>query len=158
MEQDMRKLILTLCLLALATTSVPAQQSAEQHYDLVLEGGSVMDPETGLDAVRNVGIRDGKIVRISSEALSGRLVIDAGGLVVAPGFIDLHQHGQDLESQRVKALDGVTMALELEIGATDVAQFLKAKEGHSLIHYGTSASHAAARALVFGAPLSSEPT
>ena len=111
-----------------------------------------MDPETGLDAVRNVGIRDGKIVRISSEALSGRRVVHASGLVVAPGFIDLHQHGQDLASQRVKALDGVTTALELEIGAPDVAQFLKAKEGHSLIHYGTSASHVAARALVFGAP------
>jgi N-acyl-D-aspartate/D-glutamate deacylase len=58
-----------------------------------------------------------------------------------------------MESQRVKALDGVTTALELEIGAPDVAQFLKAKEGRSLIHYGTSASHAAARALVFGTPI-----
>jgi N-acyl-D-aspartate/D-glutamate deacylase len=73
--------------------------------------------------------------------------------VVAPGFIDLHQHGQEMESQRVKALDGVTTALELEVGAPDVAEFLKTKERHSLIHYGTSASHAAARALVFGAPL-----
>jgi N-acyl-D-aspartate/D-glutamate deacylase len=124
-----------------------------QQYDLVLEGGRVMDPETGLDAVRNVGIRDGKIVRITSEGLSGRRVVHADGLVVAPGFIDLHQHGQDLASERVKALDGVTTALELEIGAPDVAEFLKAKEGHSLIHYGTSASHVAARALVFGAPL-----
>ena len=87
--------------------------------------------------VRNVGIRDGKIVRISSDALSGTRVIHATGLVVAPGFIDLHQHGQDMESQRVKALDGVTTALELEIGVPDVAQFLKSKEGHSLIHYGT---------------------
>ena len=144
----MRKLIFSLFLLALSTTIVSAQQ-----YDLVLEGGRVMDPETGVDAVRNVGIRDGKIVRVSSEALSGRRVVHAGGLVVAPGFIDLHQHGQDLASQRVKALDGVTTALELEIGAPDVAQFLKAKEGHSLIHYGTSASHVAARALVFGAPM-----
>ena len=144
----MRKLIFFLFFLALSTTIVCAQQ-----YDVVLEGGRVMDPETGLDAVRNVGIRDGKIVRISSEALSGRRVIHAGGLVVAPGFIDLHQHGQELESQRVKALDGVTTALELEIGAPDVAQFLKAKAGQSLIHYGTSASHVAARALVFGAPL-----
>jgi N-acyl-D-aspartate/D-glutamate deacylase len=144
----MRKLIFFLFFLALSTTIVWAQQ-----YDLVFEGGRVMDPETGLDAVRNVGIRDGKIVRISSEALSGRRVIHAGGLVVAPGFIDLHQHGQELESQRVKALDGVTTALELEIGAPDVAQFLKAKEGQSLIHYGTSASHVAARALVFGVPL-----
>jgi len=144
----MRKLIFSLCLLVFSTTIVAAQQ-----YDLVLEGGRVMDPETGLDAIRNVGIRDGKIVRVSSEALQGRRVIPASGLVVAPGFIDLHQHGQDLASQRVKALDGVTSALELEIGAPDVAQFLKAKEGHSLIHYGTSASHAAARALIFGAPL-----
>ena len=127
--------------------------AAAQQYDLVLEGGRVMDPETGLDAVRNVGIREGKIVRISSEALNGLRVVHAGGLVIAPGFIDLHQHGQDLASQRVKALDGVTTALELEIGAPDVAQFLKSKQGHSLIHYGTSASHVAARALVFGAPL-----
>jgi N-acyl-D-aspartate/D-glutamate deacylase len=144
----MRELIFFLFFLVLSTPIVSAQQ-----YDLVLEGGRVMDPETGLDAVRNVGIRDGKIVRISSEALSGRRVIHAGGLVVAPGFIDLHQHGQEMESQSVKALDGVTTALELEIGAPDVAQFLKTKEGHSLIHYGTSASHPAARALIFGAPL-----
>jgi N-acyl-D-aspartate/D-glutamate deacylase len=144
----MRMLIISVFLLALAGPMARAQQ-----YDLVLEGGRVMDPETNVDAVRNVGIRDGKIARISSEALTGRRVVHARGLVVAPGFIDLHQHGQDLASQRVKALDGVTTALELEIGAPDVAQFLNAKEGHSLIHYGTSASHAAARALVFGAPV-----
>jgi N-acyl-D-aspartate/D-glutamate deacylase len=147
----MRRLILLLCLLGVFTTIAAGQQ-----YDLVIEGGRVIDPETGLDGVRNVGIRDGKIVRVSPEALSGRRVIHAGGLVVAPGFIDLHQHGQDMASQRVKALDGVTTALELEIGAPDVAKFLKSKEGHSLIHYGTSASHAAARAAVFGAPLPAE--
>jgi N-acyl-D-aspartate/D-glutamate deacylase len=127
--------------------------ASAQQYDVVLEGGHVMDPETGVDAVRNVGIRDGKIARISPEALSGRRVVHAGGLIVAPGFIDLHQHGQDLASQRVKALDGVTSALELEIGAPDVAQFLEAKQGHSLIHYGTAASHVAARSLAFGVPL-----
>ncbi len=147
----MRRLILFFCVLVSLITIAAGQQ-----YDLVLEGGRVMDPETGLDAVRNVGIRDGRIVRVTSDALSGRRMIHARGLVVAPGFIDLHQHGQDLESQRVKALDGVTTALELEIGVPDVAQFLKMKEGHSLIHYGTSASHVAARAQVFGAPLSGE--
>lgn len=134
--------------LLLSVTGVAAQQ-----YDLVVEGGRVMDPETGLDAVRSVGVRDGKLARISTEPLTGRRVIHAAGLVVAPGFIDLHQHGQDPESQTVKALDGVTTALELEIGVPDVRQFLKDKEGHSLIHYGTAASHAAARAAVFGAPL-----
>jgi N-acyl-D-aspartate/D-glutamate deacylase len=78
----MRTLIFFLFFLALSNPIVSAQQ-----YDLVLEGGRVMDPETGLDAVRNVGVRDGKIVRISSEALSGRRAIHAGGLVVAPGFM-----------------------------------------------------------------------
>src|SRR5579872_3688043 len=112
-----------------------------------------MDPETNLDAIRNVGIRGGKIARISSKALAGKRVVQAAGLVVAPGFIDLHQHGQELASQRVKAFDGVTTALEMEIGVPDVAQFLKSKEGHSLIHYGTTASHVAARALIFGSPL-----
>jgi N-acyl-D-aspartate/D-glutamate deacylase len=145
----MQKLFLSLSLLAVSATFVPAQQ-----YDLVLQGGRVMDPETGLDAVRNVGIRDGKIVRISADPLTGRRVVTAAGLVVAPGFIDLHQHGQDLASQRVKALDGVTTALELEIGAPDVAAFLKAKQRTSLINYGSAASHVAARALAFGTPLS----
>jgi N-acyl-D-aspartate/D-glutamate deacylase len=142
----MHKLILFLFLLA--TPFLSAQQ-----YDVVLEGGRIVDPETGLDGVRNVGIRAGKIARISATPLSGHRILHATGLVVSPGFIDLHQHGQDLASQRVKAFDGVTTALEMEIGTPDVTQFLNAKQGHSLIHYGTTASHVAARALVFGTPL-----
>jgi len=145
----MRKTILSLSLM-LATAAFA------QQYDLVLEGGRVMDPESGLDAIRNVGISKGKIVRISADPLVGVRVLSAKGLVVAPGFIDLHQHGQEYDSSRVKAFDGVTTALELEIGVADVASFLQQKQGHSLINYGTAASHAAARAMVFGAPLSAE--
>lgn len=148
----MRKLVLLLSIFLSASCFLVGQQ-----YDVVIEGGRVMDPETGLDAVRNLGIREGKIVRISSDALSGRRVIHADGFVVAPGFIDLHQHGQEIASQRVKAFDGVTTALEMEIGVPDVAQFLKLKEGRSLIHYGTTASHVAARALAFGTPLNPSP-
>jgi N-acyl-D-aspartate/D-glutamate deacylase len=130
-----------------------AAPAGAETYDLVLEGGRVMDPETGLDAIRNVGITAGRIARVSPDALQGKRVLSAKGLVVAPGFVDLHQHGQDAESGRLKAFDGVTAAFEMEIGVPDVAAFLKEKSGRSLIHYGTSASHAAARALAFGAPL-----
>ena len=126
-----------------------------QTYDVVIRGGRVLDPETGLDAVRDVGISGDKIVRISEAPLSGRHTIEARGLVVAPGFIDLHQHGQDPGSQRLKALDGVTTALELEIGAPDVTAFLQAHQGKSLINYGSSASHAAARAAAFGSQIPS---
>src|SRR5579863_7675849 len=131
-----------------ASTLVAAQQ-----YDVVIEGGRVMDPETNLDAVRNIGILDGRIAKISEAPLAAHRIVHAAGLVVAPGFIDLHQHGQDLASQRVKAFDGVTTALEMEIGAPDVTEFLRSKEGHSIVHYGTTASHVAARSLVFGSPL-----
>jgi N-acyl-D-aspartate/D-glutamate deacylase len=145
--------LLAVVLLVLASSALYAQQ-----YDLVIEGGRVLDPESGLDAVRNVGINGGKIARVSNDVLRGKKVIAANGLVVAPGFIDLHQHGQDRDSQRVKAFDGVTTALELEIGVPDVGQFLARKQGQSLINYGTAASHVAGRALVFGAPLTAPST
>jgi N-acyl-D-aspartate/D-glutamate deacylase len=122
-------------------------------YDLVIRGGRVMDPETGLDAVRDVGIRGGEIARISEAPLEGARVLPAKGLVVAPGFIDLHQHHHDAETYRLKALDGVTTALELEIGSASVSRFLAERHGRSLVHYGTSASHPAQRVAVLGAPM-----
>lgn len=121
-----------------------------QTYDVVIRGGRVLDPETGLDAVRDVGISGGKIDRFRGSAPS-KLVA-----WLSPrdsSTIDLHQHGQDPDSQRLKALDGVTTALELEIGAPDVTAFLEAHQGKSLINYGLSASHAAARAAAFGSPM-----
>ena len=138
---------------AIAVWILLCAPALSQTYDVVIRGGRVLDPETGLDAIRDVGITGQKIARISESPLTGKQSIDAHGLVVAPGFIDLHQHGQDPASQRLKAFDGVTTALELEIGAPDVAAFLHNKEGKSLINYGSSASHVAARAAAFQAPL-----
>jgi N-acyl-D-aspartate/D-glutamate deacylase len=122
-------------------------------YDVVIRGGRVLDPETGRDEVANVGIADGHIARVSTESLAGTRTIDAHGLVVAPGFIDLHQHAQDEASGVLKAYDGVTSGLEMEIGVPDVRAFLEHKTGHSLINFGTSASHSAARAAALGQPL-----
>jgi N-acyl-D-aspartate/D-glutamate deacylase len=127
-----------------------------QTYDLVIRGGRVLDPETGLDGVRDVGIIGSKIAAVSAQPLGAVRTIDARGLVVTPGFIDLHQHGQDENSQRLKAFDGVTTALELEIGAPDVAAFLRAHQRASLINYGSSASYVAARSAAFNAPLQGE--
>lgn len=119
-------------------------------HDLVLLGGRVMDPESGLDAVRNVGISDGKIREVTTAPLSGRTAIDARGLVVAPGFIDLHQHGQDPESYPLKAMDGVTSALELEVGTADVDRWYAEREGKAAVHYGVSIGHIHVRMAVLG--------
>ena len=83
-------------LAATLVTSLIAMSSAsaaDDAYDVVIVNGRVMDPESGLDAVRNVGLRGGKVAAISTAAMQGRRTIDAKGLVVAPGFIDLHEHG-----------------------------------------------------------------
>jgi N-acyl-D-aspartate/D-glutamate deacylase len=74
--------------------------------------------------------------------------VDASGLVVAPGFIDLHSHGQTPENYRYKAMDGVTTALELEVGVSPVSEWYRAREGRSLIHFGASAGHIPARMAV----------
>jgi N-acyl-D-glutamate deacylase len=92
-----------------------------QQYDIVLANGRVMDPESNLDAVRNVGIRGGKIAAVTESSLEGRAVVDVRGLVVTAGFIDLHSHGQTPENYGFKARDGVTTALELEVGVNPVS-------------------------------------
>jgi N-acyl-D-aspartate/D-glutamate deacylase len=119
-----------------------------QTYDLVIANGRVLDPATNLDAVRHIGIRAGKIAAISATALGGRATIDATGLVVAPGFIDLHSHGQTPENYRFKARDGVTTALELEVGANPVAAWYAEREGRALINFGATSGELPARIAV----------
>jgi len=127
-------------------------------YDLVILNGRVIDPESRTDAVRNLGISNSTIKTISSNTLRGRTVIDARGLVVAPGFIDLHQHGQDEENYRFKAMDGVTTALELEVGTGDVDAWYAQREQKTLINYGVSAGHLAARMAAMHEPAEFLPT
>jgi len=116
-----------------------------QDYDIVISNGRVMDPETGLDAVRNVGIRGESVVAISARPLQGATEVDATGLVVSPGFIDLHAHGQSARANEFQAMDGVTTALELEAGVPDIAMFRAMRAGNAVINYGASISHGALR-------------
>ncbi len=144
----LRQLTTVAVLSLLVLRGAGAEERTLAEYDLVIAGGRVMDPETGLDGVRNVGISGGRIASVTPESIEGREWIDAEGLVVAPGFIDLHAHGQDAVSARLQALDGVTTALEMEIGVYPVARWLASRAGQALIHYGATVSHPSARALL----------
>lgn len=137
-------------LLALGALFLPLAAGAveAQQYDLVIANGRVIDPESGLDAVRHVGIVKDRIAAVSDKPLDGREVVDARGLVVAPGFIDLHAHGQNLPSQTYQVRDGVTTALELEGGIHPLPPALAAREGKALINYGYSAGYGDIRVLV----------
>ncbi len=142
-----------LALLLPLTLAVPRPVGVPRvTYDLVIQRGRVIDPESKLDAIRSIGITGGKIVAVSAMPLSGRVTIDAKGLVVAPGFIDLHLHGQDDENYRVVALDGVTTALELELGTGNVDPWYAERDGKALINYGVSIGHIKVRMDVFHDP------
>ncbi len=132
--------------------------SGAATFDIVILNGRVIDPESKLDAVRNLGINGGKIQAISTTTLQGRTVIDAKGLVVAPGFIDLHAHGQTPENYEHQAMDGVTTALELEIGVSDIDKFYAERDGKAAINYGASVGHVPARMKVMRDPSMSLPS
>lgn len=121
-------------------------------FDIVIANGRVMDPESGLDAIRNVGIIGGKIRAISANPLQGKTTLDAKGLVVAPGFIDMHEHGQEPRNYQFQAHDGVTTSLELEAGTANVADWYADREGKSLINFGVSIGHIPVRMKVMHDP------
>lgn len=114
--------------------------------DLVLKGGRILDPETGTELVGDVAITGGVISGISGSGIVGRRVIEVSGLVLAPGWIDLHSHVDSIAGQRLQAADGVTTALDLEAGSSPigVAYAEAAAEGRPL-NYGFSASWQQAR-------------
>jgi N-acyl-D-aspartate/D-glutamate deacylase len=149
----LRRAILALaCVCLLVAFAIRRTHADANAYDVAISNGRVMDPESGLDATRNIGIRDGKIAAISDQPLQGKQTIDAHGLVVAPGFIDLHEHGQDPRNYEFQAHDGVTTSLELEVGVADVDAFYAKREGHALINYGASVGHIPVRMQVMHEP------
>jgi dihydroorotase len=109
--------------------------------DLVLLNGRVMDPESGLDNVRNLGISGGKVVIVTEEPIKGEEILDVGGFVVAPGFIDLHAHGQDNGSNKLQVHDGVTTAFDLEDGVFPVTQWYDSRKEKALINFGAAVGH-----------------
>lgn len=129
---------------------ISSAAAANKTYDIAIIGGRVIDPETGLDAVRNVGVTEGTISVVTTKDITAKTMIDAKGRVVSPGFIDLHAHGQTIPAARMQALDGVTTGLELEAGVLPVSDYYDqmAKEGRP-INYGASVNWAYARIAAF---------
>ena len=120
-----------------------------QDYDLVILSGRVIDPATMFDGVRNVGVKDGKIAAITRDAIQGKTTINASGHVVAPGFVDTHNHVVTTPfGQKLALRDGVTTPLELELGVLPVAVWYDSLKGKSQTNYGASASLQGAREMV----------
>lgn len=138
--------MIAVCLLALVYSPVGESQArvdeadTREKYDLVIRNGRVMDPESGLNAVRQVGIRGETIAAVSSDPLSGKVVLDAAGLIVAPGFIDVVLEMPEAYAA-FQLLDGVTTALDLWVGTADVDAWYAGREGKSVTNFGVSVGH-----------------
>ena len=141
--------IVTSLLVALGLTGAALTASA-QDYDLVINNGRVMDPETSYDAVANVGIKNGRIVAITNEAISGKQSIDATGHVVAPGFIDTHFHWQAPLGYKIGLRDGLTSSMDIEEGCagTTLGAWYEERIGKTAVNFGCASSHELARAIV----------
>ena len=138
-------LLFTVCI------GLAAGKAWSATYDLVISGGRVLDPASRTETELNVGIKAGRIAALSPTPLVGRDSIDASGLVVGPGFIDLHAHGGTLLSGRLQLFDGVTTAIEAEVGQLPVAAaYERAVQQGRATHYGWTASWGLARMQVLG--------
>ena len=142
-------LFLSLRIAGTANTLRTGSQAApaSETYDLVIRNGRVMDPETRLDQpATNVGVRAGRIVVVTREAIHGRQEIDAAGRVVAPGFIDMVSYDPNPAGVWNKIADGVTTNLALHGGATDPPAWYGYYAAHRPpLNYGASFFFSVAR-------------
>ena len=144
----MNRLLKTLgCFVLSFALALPAMAA---DYDLVINNGRVMDPETMFDSVANVGIKDGRIAVITKKDIKGKETIDAKGLVVAPGFIDTQNHYLRPWSNKLALRDGRTSLMDLELGTHGpyISTWYAEREGNSQVNYGQAAAHEFARAEV----------
>ncbi|MDB9999181.1 amidohydrolase family protein [Porticoccaceae bacterium] len=142
------KIIISTIAAVMVGMSIASIASAA-NYDLVINNGRVMDPETRYDSIANVGITAGKIVAITSEKIAGKETIDATGLVVAPGFIDTHFHSVDPYATKLAVRDGITTGMDLEAGSSSVGEWYKAKEKSGWqVNYGTTSNVSVTRMIV----------
>ena len=135
---------------SLALNVLAASTELAQDYDVVITGGSVIDPETQYDDIANVGIKDGRIVEVTQKKITGSESIDAKGMVVAPGFIDTHFHFQMPIGYSLGLRDGLTSSIDFEMGCAGsyIADWYQARAGVTQANYGCAVSHEFARATV----------
>src|SRR6187397_3117786 len=150
-----RLFIAAVVLLSLPVLS--ASRAQQQPFDLVIANARIIDGTGAPARMGDVGIRDGRIVRIGTiPAADARERLDAKGLVVAPGFIDVHTHADDIASHPLAenfAQMGVTTIVAGNCGssALDIGSELnEIRDKGVSINFATLIGHNTVRQAVMG--------
>ncbi len=128
----------------------PAAQPVEGPFDLAIVGGRVIDPASGFDSVASIGVSGSTVVAISVDPdaapLQAATTIDATGLVVSPGFIDILSYSPNGYGEWYKLADGVTTNLGMH-GLDNRADrwFAAHPDGSSPVHFGGAYDNAFVR-------------
>lgn len=124
--------------------------------DLILINGLVADPANKLESRLNVGVKNGRIARITGDVLPAATVIDCTGLTVCPGFVDAHSHEDDMREGRIvpditlRALrQGVTTLVTGNCGDAprDIPAYAAAYEKEAPVNMALLAGHTTIRRL-----------
>jgi len=113
------------------TEPAPSTTVDDHLYDLVVEGGRIVDPDSGFDGVANVGIDGDTVTTIADGPLTGRRTLNARGLVVAPGFIDVLSYPVNGYGEWNKVADGVTSNVCMHGIDGTMERFLARSAGHA---------------------------
>ncbi len=127
-------------------------------FDVVVNNGRVVDPASGFDGLVNVGIDGDRITALLARPLEGRETIDATGLIVAPGFIDLLSYEPNEFGAWLKIADGVTSNLAMHGVGGSAEQFFEQYTGASPVHFGGAFHHHYWRGSQLGIGIEDAPT
>ena len=120
--------------------------------DIVIKGGTLIDPVAGTQRAANVGIAAGRVAYIGPEAQQANRVIDASGLYVSPGFIDTHMHDEELDApdpiEQALLRQGVTTAIAGNCGLGPLIDAYAPKRQKPWLKLGYMTGHLALRQVV----------
>jgi N-acyl-D-amino-acid deacylase len=150
-------LVCALSLLGIAANPSPAK------YDLIVKGGRVVDGTGAPAYFADIAVRNGSIVKIGRDLGDADKVLDAKGLIVAPGFIDVHTHAENVtklpEAENYIRM-GVTSIVAGNCGGSvlDVDKFFKQVDRKTTVNVATLIGHNTVREAAMGGSFNRPPT
>lgn len=142
MVTKVKKIIIVSLSVFLLLSIIPIQSLGDspKFYDIVIKGGTIYNPSTEHELKDYyIGIVGTKVERITKDNIKGKEEIDATGMIVSPGFVDLISYDPNYIGIELKVLDGVTSNLAMHGGTEDAKSWYRAWDNRGVLtNFGAS--------------------